>query len=351
MRDKAVSFLQREIDRQTTPGAVIRVKHKGRILLNEALGTNSLGKDKTELTTRHVFDMASLTKVMVTLPLVLQLLESGDIYLHDRVTTFFPEFAAHGKENIRIQQLLSHSSGLPSHRHYFEQKRTVQEIYSAICGEQLAYAPGTKVEYSDLGFILLMGIVEKATGKSIEECAQQHLFGPMGMNNTKYRPDYKRSQYAPTEWSERLQDHKYGIVHDENTESMGGVSGHAGLFSTLGDTAIFTDMLENDGMHAGRRILHPLWLKKSRENFTPFSDECRGLGWQLKDEGPGPMGDLMSPLSYGHTGFTGTSFYIDPVCETSVILLTNRVYFGRQDAIIRLRPRLHNIILANLPEE
>ncbi|TWT13306.1 serine hydrolase [Planomicrobium sp. CPCC 101079] len=351
MRDKVISFLQHEIDRQVTPGAAIRINYKGKSIVNEALGTNSSGSDRVELTTRHIFDMASLTKVMVTLPLVLQLLESGAVYLHDRVSTFFPEFAVHGKETIRIQHLLSHSSGLPSHRHYFEQKLTVQEIYSAICDEQLAYEPGTRVEYSDLGFILLMGIIEKVTGQSIEECAQQRLFGPMGMHDTKYRPNYERHCIAPTEWSKHLQEHKYGIVHDENTESMGGISGHAGLFSTLEDAAVFTDMLENDGLHGEKRILHPLWLKKSCENFTPFSDEFRGLGWQLKDEGPSPMGDLMSPLAYGHTGFTGTSFYIDPAAEISVILLTNRVYFGRQDAIIRLRPRLHNIIMANLPEE
>ena len=348
MREKVNSFLQQEIDNHVTPGSVIRIKHKGKVILDEAIGTNSLEDDRVAMTSKHVFDMASLTKVMVTLPVMLQLLESGDIHLHDKVATFLPGFAKNGKESMTLQQLLTHSSGLIAHRPYFARKLTTQEVLADIFEEQLAYASDTKVVYSDLGYILLMAVIEKVTGQPLHEYAQQHVFQPLGMKDTGYLPKYERAQYAPTEYLEHLKDHKYGIVHDDNTEFMGGISGHAGLFSTIEDVSIYTDMLENDGMHEGKHILNPEWLRKSRENFTPFSDESRGLGWQLKGQGFSPAGDLMSPITYGHTGYTGTSFFIDPSRELTIILLTNRVYFGRHDPIIRLRPRLHNIIVTNL---
>lgn len=348
MKNKVRSFLQQEIDKQVTPGAVIRVKYKGQIILDEAIGTNSLDGDRIQMTSKHVFDMASLTKVMVTLPAMLQLFESGDIHLHDKVAIFIPAFAKNGKESITLQQLLTHSSGLIAHRPYFERKLTTQEVLDDIFEEQLSYVPDTKVVYSDLGYILLMEVIEQVTGQPLQEYAHQHLFQPLGMNDTKYKPSYERDQYAPTEYLEHLQDHKYGIVHDDNTEFMGGISGHAGLFSTMDDISQFTQMLENNGRHDGKQIVDPLWLTKSRGNLTSFSTESRGLGWQLKGEGFSPAGDLMSPLTYGHTGYTGTSFYIDPLEELTVILLTNRVYFGRHDPIVRLRPQLHNIIVTNL---
>ncbi|WP_419959964.1 serine hydrolase domain-containing protein [Psychrobacillus sp. BM2] len=348
MKDKVRAFLQQEIDKQVTPGAVIRIKHKGKVILEEAIGTNSLEDDRVTMTNRHVFDMASLTKVMVTLPVMLQLLESGDIHLNDKVTNFLPGSAKNGKESITLRQLLTHSSGLIAHRPYFERKLTTPEVCADILEEQLSYATDTQVVYSDLGYILLMAVIEKVSGQPLEEYSKQHLFQPLGMMNTGYLPKYERTQYAPTEFLEHLGGHKYGIVHDDNTEFMGGISGHAGLFSTMEDVSNFTDMLENDGMYEGKQILHSEWLRKSRENFTSFSDESRGLGWQLKGRGLSPAGDLMSPTTYGHTGYTGTSFYIDPKRELTVTLLTNRVYFGRHDPIIRLRPRLHNIIVTNL---
>ncbi|MGB3260127.1 serine hydrolase domain-containing protein [Paenisporosarcina sp.] len=349
MKEKVRTFLQQEIDKQVTPGAVIRIKHKGRVIVDEALGMNSLQEDGVAMTKKHIFDMASLTKVMATLPAILQLLEAGEIHLHDKVATFLPGFARHEKEFMTIKQLLTHSSGLIAHQHYFAQKYSTTEVLQDIFEEKLSYAPDSDVIYSDLGYILLMAVIEEVTGQPIQDYAQHHIFKPLGMNDSGYLPKYERHEFAPTEYLEHLQDHKYGIVHDDNTEFMGGVSGHAGLFSSMEDVSIFTTMLENEGEHNGVQIIDPRWLVKSRENFTPFSSESRGLGWQLKGSGPNPFGDLMSDKTYGHTGYTGTSFYIDPVEQLTVILLTNRVYFGRQDPIIRLRPRLHNLIVTNLP--
>lgn len=350
MRDVVRNFLQNEIDKEVTPGAIIRVRSKGELIVDEALGTNCLEIERVPVTGSTVYDMASLTKVMVTMPIILQLLERGELYLHDRVAAFIPEFGANGKEGVRLRHLLTHSSGLAAHRHYFMDRLTKQQVYEEIYKESLQYEPETQVVYSDLGFIMLMAIIEKVTGMKIEQYAEQHLFKPMGMHDTKYLPDYGKSRYAPTEFLEHLGGHKYGIVHDDNTEFMGGVSAHAGLFSTMDDLSIFTKMLENNGTHDGKRILHPLWLQKAREDFTPYSEDARGIGFELKSRGAGPIGDLLSPATYGHTGFTGTSFYIDPERDLTIMLLTNRVYFGRKDPIIRLRPRLHNLIVAHLDQ-
>ena len=350
MKEEVVTFLQNEIDKKVTPGAVIRIKHRGRVILDEALGTNSLQKDQVLMTKQHIFDMASLTKVMATLPAMLQLVESGDIHLHDKVATFIPEFAKHQKSHITIKHLLTHSSGLIAHRPYFQRKLSTTKVLDDIFEEKLSYPLDSEVVYSDLGYILLMSVIENVTGQSIQDYVQNHIFKPLGMLQTGYCPKYERHQYAPTEYLEHLMDHKYGIVHDDNTEFMGGVSGHAGLFSTMDDVSIFTTMLENEGGHNGKQILNSRWLAKSRENFTSFSTESRGLGWQLKGRGSSPIGDLMSDATYGHTGYTGTSFYIDPVEQLTIILLTNRVYFGRQEPMIRLRPRLHNLIVSNLSE-
>lgn len=351
MNEKVRAFLQHEIDNKVTPGAVIRIKHKGQILMDESFGFNSLQEDKVSMTKEHIFDMASLTKVMATLPAMLQLFDAGEIHLHDKVARFIPEFATYQKESITLQQLLTHSSGLIAHRPYFQRKLSTSDVLREIMDEKLRYTPDSEVVYSDLGYILLMDVIEKVSGQSLQNYVQEQIFQPLGMVQTNYLPNYDRQQYAPTEYLEHLQDHKYGIVHDDNTEFMGGISGHAGLFSSIDDVSIYTTMLENDGVHNGKQILSPRWLVKSRENFTPFSTESRGLGWQLKGKGFSPAGDLMSDATYGHTGYTGTSFYIDPKEQLTVTLLTNRVYFGRQDPIIRLRPRLHNLIVSNLQNE
>jgi len=348
MQDKVREFLLTEINRQVTPGAIIRVRHKGKTILDEALGATSLDAGQSTVDEHTIFDMASLTKVMVTLPLILQLLEQGKLYLHDKVSTFIPEFAAGGKGDVRIRQLLTHSSGLPAHRHYFERQLTKEQVYQEIHNEAFVYDPDTKVVYSDLGFIMLMAVIEKVTDRPIEQYAEEQLFAPMGMVDTGFLPNHAKSRIAPTEFLEHIGGHKYGIVHDDNTEFMGGISGHAGLFSSMHDLARFTVMLENGGIYEGEQILHPLWLAKAREDWTPYSEDARGLGFELKSRGPGPVGDLLSPSTYGHTGYTGTSFYIDPERELSILLLTNRVYFGRKEPMIRLRPRLHNLIAANL---
>lgn len=348
LKEAVISFLENEIRANVTPSAAVIVKHQGKTLVNECLGTNSLKSDCVNVTNETLYDMASLTKVMCTLPAMLILLERGALHLNDSVSYFLPAFAKHSKAEITVRQLLTHSSGLIAHRPYFEQRLSYDQVLQSIYEEELQYKPDNQVVYSDLGYILLGQIIQEVSKQPLNKFVEEQVFQPLQMKNTMYLPKVNRAHIAATEYLPHLEDHKYGIVHDDNTEFMGGISGHAGLFSTLNDVEIFCSMLTANGSYEGKQLLHPKWLALSKQNYTPFSNESRGLGWQMKGFGPSPIGDLMSTATYGHTGYTGTSFYIDPVNEVTIILLTNRVYFGRHSAMIRLRPRLHNLILSHL---
>ncbi len=346
MKAKVLDFLQKAVEQEHIPGAVIHVTHKGETILEEAIGNRSLDPTESPMKLDTVFDLASLTKVVGTLPVILMLMDDGSIRLDDPVAFFLPEFAQEGKEAITIRNLLTHTSGLPAHKEFYKESLTTEQIVASICSEKLAFPVGSKVLYSDLGLITLYQIIEAVTEKNMEDVLQAKIFHPLEMYETGFNPTFARERYAPTEYSEVLGDYKYGIVHDENTESMGGISGHAGLFSTVADLRNYLSMIENDGIYKGKRILSSAAIQLSRQNDSPFDREYRGLGWMLKSPALSSCGDLFSEESYGHTGFTGTSIWVDPSIDLSVILLTNRVFYGRKPHMIRLRPRLHNIIRA-----
>lgn len=348
MREMVLDFLQKEIDLEHIPGAAISVSHKGKVLFEEAIGYKSFYPEKRSMELNTIFDLASLTKVVATLPAFLLLIESGQIRLDDAVSFFLPEFAKNGKESITLRNLLTHTSGLPSHRQYYREGLNTDQILKKIYEEPLEYEIGTKVIYSDLGLITLYRVIETVTGEAFNQFLKREFFVPMEMVETGFNPPQSIEHFASTEYNETLKDYKRGIVHDENTETMGGISGHAGLFSTLHDLQNFASMIENKGVYKGKRILSESVIELSKRNFTPFDEEYRGLGWLLKGPSLSSCGDLFSPSSYGHTGFTGTSIWFDPEVELNVILLTNRVHFGRKSQILRLRPRLHNMIRAQL---
>src|SRR5699024_9622643 len=226
--------------------------------------------------------------------------------------------------------LLTHTSGLPAHRQYHKNKLNKEAIFDAINQEQLVAPVNSEVLYTDLGFMLLFRIVEKVTEQSFDTFLQEQFFQPLGMTETEY--------------VQALNDYKIGVVHDENSESMGCISGHAGLFSCLNDLTCFARMMENDGVYNGKRFLSKAALRLSRANITAFSEEHRGLGWIRKSPYLASCGDYFSEESYGHTGFTGTSIWFDPIIQLNIILLTNSVHYGRHNHMIRLRPLLHNII-------
>lgn len=344
MRDKIIDFLQKEVELNHIPGAVIHVSNKGNVILQEAVGSRVVFPDQAPMQLDTVFDLASLTKVVATLPAILKLIDEGDIRLDDRVSYFLPEFGQVGKDELTIRHLFTHTSGLPSHIEFFRENLNTEQILERIYKQSLVYATGEKVVYSDLGLITLYKVVETVTGEKFPDFVNREIFAPLEMNETGFNPTFEQARYAVTEFSEALGTYKSGIVHDENTESMGGISGHAGLFAPVEDLAKFTQMIENNGVYNGKQILSESSLHLSRKNYTSFDTEHRGLGWILKSPTHSSCGDYFSESSYGHTGFTGTSIWFDPEINLHVILLTNRVHFGRKPAILRLRPRLHNII-------
>ncbi|MFC5450064.1 serine hydrolase domain-containing protein [Paenibacillus aestuarii] len=349
-RSRIVSFLEQEVNNQHIPGAVLYVSHQGQPLLKEAVGYRAVHPAALPMQLDTVFDLASLTKVIATLPAVLKLLEQGRLSLSDPIDAFLPDFTQQQGETVRILHLLTHTSGLAADLPMaVTLKSSREELLQRITQASPRHQPGTKVVYSDLGLIMLYLIIEHITGEPFEVFLQREFFDPLEMRDTSFLPKYEPERFAATEFSAEHNAYKSGIVHDEKAERLGGISGHAGLFSTVDDMACFAAMIEQGGVYKGQRILTEAAIELSRNNFTPYDAEFRGLGWQLKN----PLiysssGDFMSQASYGHTGFTGTSLWFDPDIQLHVILLTNRVHYGRKDHILRLRPRLHNLIYTSL---
>lgn len=344
MMEKVRNFLQEEINLEHIPGAVLSVAYEGEKIVEEAIGNRTVFPEKTPMKINTVFDLASLTKVVATLPSLLKLLEEGHIRLDDPVAYFLPDFKKNGKESITLRHLLTHTSGLPAHKQYYKDNLSTEAILKNIYEQELVYEIGTKVIYSDLGLIILYKVIETVAKQKFADFLNKEFFLPMEMYDTGFTPTFEQERYAATEFDEKTSTYKLGIVHDDNTETMGGISGHAGLFSTLHDLQNYASMIENNGVFKGKRILSERILDISRKNYTAFDQEYRGLGWILKSPSSSSCGDLFSDLSYGHTGYTGTSIWFDSEIKLHVILLTNRVHFGRKPHILRLRPRLHNII-------
>jgi CubicO group peptidase (beta-lactamase class C family) len=339
-----IQYLQTQIEQQRIPGAVLHISHDGRVLCQEAAGYACVYPQQREMRVDTVFDLASLTKVVATLPSILKLIEKGKLDLFDPVCRYVPEFAANGKENIQIIHLLTHTSGLVADRRYHLMPMKADEVLASICAEELHYEPNTKVVYSDLGMILLYQMIERVAEESFDRFVQREIFEPLEMYETGFNPSFPVQRYATTEYADHLQAYKAGVVHDEKAEFMGGVSGHAGLFSTVQDLVKFCSMIENNGLYKGRQVLSAALLAQSRKNYTAFDSSYRGLGWELKsDKQQAPCGELFSPLSYGHTGFTGTSIWFDARRRFHVILLTNRVHFGRKPDILEIRPTVHRM--------
>ncbi|WP_230200222.1 serine hydrolase domain-containing protein [Bacillus niameyensis] len=344
LKKKVQAFLEKEVELGIIPGAALHISQNGKTIMDTYVGSRTFSPSPEPVQQDTIYDLASLTKIVATLTAMLQLLDEGFIHLKDRISRFFPSFENNGKGDITIKQLLTHTSGLPAHRPYYAENLNREQVIERICNEDLQVKPDSEVIYSDLGFILLAALIEKVVEQPFQQYVDEQIFTPLEMNDTGFNLAFDKQRFAATEFSESLKDYKYGIVHDENAESMGGISGHAGLFSTLGDLAKYASMVENNGFYNGKQIISSQSLKLSRENFTTFDNEGRGLGWQLQSKGVSACGDLFSAMSYGHTGFTGTSIWFDPEVQLSVILLTNRVHIPHQLGILRLRPRLHNLI-------
>ena len=330
------------------PGAVAAIVHNGILIGPRAFGWAVRDPVRIPMTPRTIFDMASLTKVVATLPSVLIACERGLFRLDDPVSRFIPEFASGNKEGITLRHLLTHTSGLPAHVKFWEMGLKKEEILPFISSLEVPPgAPGQKVVYSDLGFILLGEVLRRVTGLRLDEFASREVFAPLGMAETCFLPpEDKKHLIAATEFRPDLGKWMWGEVHDENAFALGGIAGHAGLFSTAEDIARYALMWLGQGEWGGRRVMSKAAVAAATSEQTS-AGERRGLGWLLRSQSFSSGGDFFSVRSFGHTGFTGTSLWCDPETGTAAILLTNRVHAGRQgNAVIRLRPIFANAVAA-----
>ncbi|HDJ89200.1 MAG TPA: serine hydrolase, partial [Thermoprotei archaeon] len=303
-----------------------------------------------------IFDLASLTKPIVSATLTMILVENGFIRLIDKVIDFIPDkykeyFKSDGKNKITFKNLLTHTAGFPAWLPVYTKCNSRDEVFDKVIKCNLEYNPGEKVIYSDIGIILLTYLIEQISGKRIDLLASEKIFKPLGMSNTMYNPPQSIwDNIVATEKCRYRNKILVGEVHDENAFKMNGVSGHAGLFSTAMDIAFFAQMMLNKGYIDDVQILSKKSVELMIRNHTEGLNDRRGIGWALKTDNCS-CGDLFSDKSYGHTGFTGTSLWIDPVEELFVVFLTNRVHPSRENRkILRIRPLLHNIIASSIKD-
>ena len=333
--------LQRFVDSRGFPGATYAIGHRNVLVELGAVGSMSYDVGAAPMTTGAVFDLASLTKVVATTTVAMRAVEAGRVRLDYPVQAYVPEFAGAGKEAVTVGDLLLHVSGLPAYVRFFLDYDPTQlgaasraDILRRIQATDLESAVGERYAYSDLGIILLGEVLDRALGESYESYALREIFAPLGMSQTRWNPPAGwRDRIPPTEHDAWRGGLVHGEVHDENAAAMGGVSSHAGLFSTAGDLAIFAQMMLNGGTYDHVRILQRPTINRWTRRQNEPEGSSRAIGWDTAY--PSQSWTMFSEAAYGHTGFTGTSVWIDPQRELFVILLTNRVHPTRENTQIR----------------
>lgn len=342
---KVDKLMEEAVNDKIFPGAVLAVGHRGKLVYHKPFGKFTYDKDARGVDKKSIFDLASVSKVVGTTSAAMLLYDEGLLDLDKKVIEYLPEFNNNGKDKITVRNLLLHNSGLIAFIEYYRKLSTKEEVIDAIMNAELDYPTGSKYVYSDLGMITLQQIIEKLAGKGLDEYLEEKLFKPMGMNRTMYNPSEEFwYDVLPTEVDDywRMTTVK-AKVHDENAYLLGGVAGHAGLFSTAEDLSKFMQMMLNKGVYKGKRYFKEstveTWTTKQTDQST------RGLGWDTKSEENSSFGTLFSMNSFGHTGFTGTSVWADKDNGVYVVLLTNRVYPTRDNReIVRFRPKVTDAI-------
>jgi len=356
-RLEAIEPLVREaIAEKKLPGAVVLVGRGDRILYQKAIGNRALVPAAEPMTLDTIFDLASLTKVVATTTSVMMLVEQGRLRLSDRVSSFVPGFERYGKGDITIRHLLTHVSGLRPDVDLAELWAGYDTAIALAVEEVPASRPGERFVYSDINFFLLADIVQRVSGQPLDRFAREHVFEPLGMKDTMFNPPASAvSRIAPTESCSRFgwpcqgpdMTMLRGVVHDPTARRMGGVAGHAGLFSTAADLATFCRLLLGGGAFQGTRILSPLAVEKMTTAASPDREtNTRGLGWDIDSTFSSNRGELLPIGSFGHTGFTGTSIWIDPITEMFVIFLSNRVHPDGKGDVTPLRARVATVAAA-----
>lgn len=336
------------------PGGVVGIVKDGVLVHNQGYGYHTYNKLR-EVKDNDVYDLASLTKIVATTTAVMRLVDDGKLDLEDRVSKYIPEFKQGDKKKIRIKNLLLHNSGLPPFRTYVDDLKNREEILNAVKNEPLINRPFREYVYSDLGFILLADIVEQITGQRLDRYMRKDFYYPLGMPATHFNPSrlgqWMKDRIPPTEIDTVFRNETVnGVVHDERAYYMDGVAGHAGLFSSARDLAVYAQMLLNKGSYAGEQYLSEEVISEFTRRQSPQNN--RGFGFDRKSEGFSTAGSKTSENTYGHLGFTGTSLWVDPEHNIAVILLTNRTYPYRSygDRINEIRTKVADIAVSGIKE-
>lgn len=345
-------IIERAIADKAFPGAVLAVGYKGELVALKAFGKFDYSPESPAVATDTIYDLASLSKAMGTTTAAALLYEQGKLSLDAPAVCYLPEFGgAAGHDQVTVRYLLTHSSGLPGYERLFLKARDRQALLERIYAMPLAARAGQKVAYSDFGMILLGEIIERGAGQPLDQFLRRRVFEPLGMKSTLYRPPQSLlPRIPPTERDDLFRKRLVrGEVHDEHAWVMGGVAGHAGLFSTARDLAVFAQMMLNGGACGGRRILQ----RRTVEQFTTRQPgphgSTRALGWDTPSAQNSSAGAHFSRRSFGHTGFTGTSLWADPEKQLFVVLLSNRVHPTRANLQIKkVRPAVHDAVVEAL---
>ncbi|HET8654447.1 MAG TPA: serine hydrolase [Longimicrobiaceae bacterium] len=323
------SVMRAGIAAGAAPGATLAVGRYGRLVYLKGFGTMYAGPGAPRVTPTTIYDLASLTKVVATTTAAMILEDEGKLQIDRPVAFYLPEFDDSSKAGITVRMLLTHRGGLEAFAPLYQTLRGREQYLQAINSRPLAYTPGTQTVYSDWDFVLMQLVIEHITGEPLDRFVQERVFGPLGMHDTLFRPPPSLiPRIAATEVDSTRGGLIRGEVHDPNAWALGGVSGHAGLFSTAPDLAIFAQMLLNGGAYDGVRIVRPETV--ARWTAPQYPGSSRALGWDTPS-GKSSSGQFFSPWSFGHTGFTGTSIWIDPTRGLFVVLLTNRVNYGESN--------------------
>ncbi|HEU4766666.1 MAG TPA: serine hydrolase, partial [Pyrinomonadaceae bacterium] len=356
-----------EIDNRRLPGAVVFVGRKGRLVWQKSYGARAVEPTRETMTPETIFDVASLTKVVATATSIMMLVERGKLRLNDPITLHIPDLKGEGRERVTIEQLLTHVSGYAPDFDLRERWTGQDEAFKRLIAEPLRNPAGTRFTYSDIGFIALGEIVARVSGMPLDQFAKKNIFEPLHMRDTGFRPPANlQTRVAPTE--KRRGQLSYlgdtaanigaegdvwlrGQVHDPTSYRMNGVAGHAGLFSTATDLAIYCQMILNGGEYGGVRILAPLTVAEmTRPRIVTNTGGTRGLGWDINSSFSSNRGELFPLGSFGHTGFTGTSIWIDPASEMFVVFLSNRVHPDGKGDVGPLRGRVASIAAGSVTD-
>ena len=330
------------------PGCVVCIGRQGKLVFLKAYGDRQVEPERVAMTTDTLFDLASLTKPVATATSVMVLVERGELQLGNRVGQLIPEFAQDGKEDITVRDLLLHQGGLIPDNALSDYEDGPEKAWERIWALPIKTQPGTRFVYSDVGFMVLGELVRRVSGQDVHAFSQANIFGPLGMRETGYLPaEALRQRAAPTE--QREERWMRGEVHDPRAYLLGGIAGHAGLFSTAEDLAVYAQMLLDRGAYGGVRVLHPQTVATMTAGYR-VSSGLRGLGWDKRTGYSSNRGELFTDQAFGHGGFTGTVLWIDPGLELFVIFLSNRLHPDGKGTVNPLGGRLGSIAAAAIEQ-